>query len=140
MTTATKSPEKVKARRAVRTAIEKGLLVRPNTCQRCCKIPIRGVVHGHHYKGYDHPLDVEWLCSKCHVAEDGSATGKDNGQAMLTDQQVEAVRSARASGGRYWGAQIWAEKFGVHRTTIERAARLETYPDAIRLLSQEPQP
>jgi len=43
-------------------ALRKGILVRPSKCQRCNK---RRKVHAHH-DDYTKPLDVNWLCSRCH--------------------------------------------------------------------------
>ena len=59
-----KSPEKTKARMAVSNAIRAGTLIRPNECSSCnisCK------PDGHH-DNYDEPLNVRWLCRKCHTA------------------------------------------------------------------------
>jgi len=50
------------ARQQVYQAKKKGLLV-PTPCF-CCGDP---KVHAHHHNGYDHPLDVVWLCSLHHA-------------------------------------------------------------------------
>lgn len=65
-------PEKERAKRAVRSAIVKGILIRPDSCEVCHKVPppIRGGktgIHGHH-DDYSKPLDVRWLCVACHAA------------------------------------------------------------------------
>ena len=65
--------DKNRARRAVREAIKRGELVRPDTCQACKKtLPIRGdgrpQIQGHH-PDYNRPLFVEWLCASCHRKE-----------------------------------------------------------------------
>ena len=56
------SPFKSKAHSAVRRAIARGDLVRPDCCQDC---GASGKIHGHH-EDYSKPLDVEWLCPPCH--------------------------------------------------------------------------
>lgn len=53
---------KYAARVAVREAVIKGLLYRPESCSRCgkkCKPEA-------HHPDYSKPLEVVWLCSKCH--------------------------------------------------------------------------
>ncbi|KKL93303.1 hypothetical protein LCGC14_1876020 [marine sediment metagenome] len=55
-------PEKAKAHSAVNYAIATGRLVRPLICESCNK---RRFVEAHH-ENYSKPLDVEWLCTKCH--------------------------------------------------------------------------
>jgi len=45
--------------------IRKGEIVRPTKCSRC---QAEGIIEGHHYD-YDKPLDVIWLCRKCHAEE-----------------------------------------------------------------------
>ena len=51
-------------------ALTKGILVKPIKCSRCGCIPSSGkdgrsLIHGHH-EDYSKPLDVIWLCQKCH--------------------------------------------------------------------------
>lgn len=65
-----KYPEKAKAKRAVRTAIESGKLIKPSVCDACGCIPKplrdgRPGLQGHH-PDYSRPLAVEWLCHACH--------------------------------------------------------------------------
>ena len=52
------------ARTAVKNAIRGGKLVRPEKCEACDKL---GTPHGHH-ENYSEPLEVVWLCPKCHGA------------------------------------------------------------------------
>lgn len=55
-------PDKEPARRKLRVAVARGHIKKPDACVSCGRI---GRVHGHHYD-YAKPLDVEWLCPKCH--------------------------------------------------------------------------
>ncbi len=58
-------PEKRRARELVQTAVRSGFLVKPDKCEECGKeTPSRGL-HGHH-EDYTKPLEVHWLCRKCH--------------------------------------------------------------------------
>lgn len=63
---------KSKGRRAVRTAIRKGLLKRPVSCSKC---HTKTSVEAHHHKGYAPSswLKIEWLCRKCHFKADNAA-------------------------------------------------------------------
>jgi hypothetical protein len=47
----------------VRNALANGEKVRPKTCSEC---GASGRIHGHH-PDYMKPLDVVWLCPKCHT-------------------------------------------------------------------------
>ena len=56
--------------RLVRTALKNGSLIRPSACQLCginpgVAVDGRSKIHAHHHD-YSKPLDVEWLCAKCH--------------------------------------------------------------------------
>ena len=63
-----KTPVEIKeAKLAYRRAIRKGLLVMPETCERCQKRKAR---LGHH-EDYSKPLQVTWLCNPCHRAVHG---------------------------------------------------------------------
>jgi ferredoxin len=61
---ATKYPERIKAKEAVRRAIEVGILIRPDRCEKCNKI--RRVVGHHESYLEEHWLDVNWWCYSCH--------------------------------------------------------------------------
>jgi hypothetical protein len=120
------------AYKKVRNALRTGALVRPLTCQRCGVNPGlasdgRSKIQAHH-ADYSRPLDVEWICAKCHREETplpeiigGVSFGENNGQARLTE---EAVRVIRDSG---LGCRKLALKFGVDKKTIQRVRRNETW-------------
>ena len=52
------------AHAAVRAALKRGDLIRPNICSDCGATSPS--LHGHH-ADYSKPLEVEWLCASCHV-------------------------------------------------------------------------
>ena len=56
-----KNPEKVKAHQIVREAIKDGTL-QMKPCQRCGDWPVQA-----HHPDYSQPLNVWWLCPKCHA-------------------------------------------------------------------------
>jgi len=46
--------------------VKNGTLVRPTACGQCGSDT--GVIHAHS-DFYDRPLDVEWVCARCHGRE-----------------------------------------------------------------------
>jgi len=64
-----KSPEKPEVRRLINRAhshvvyaIKTGRLVRPDACSRC---GVRGKIEAAHHD-YSKPLEITWLCVRCH--------------------------------------------------------------------------
>jgi hypothetical protein len=66
-----REPERAR-RHAIRQmafwAVRAGVLRRPQRCSRCGDRPPRRRLHAHH-PDYSKPLDVVWLCSRCHGRE-----------------------------------------------------------------------
>lgn len=79
------------ARRAVRAAILKGHLVRPDRCERCQKV---GKPEAHH-PDYSKPLAVAWLCLKCHRAEHRAGRDKVPSHRDVRAQMEPATPLAR---------------------------------------------
>lgn len=121
-----------RAYRLVRSAIESGALVRPKSCDVCgdCPPPAsdgRSRIHAHHHD-YAKPLEVEWLCAKCHRKETplpavmgAPVHGVKNGAAKLGP---EAVKEILSTDGK---TQILARKYRVHISTVSRVRRGETW-------------
>lgn len=55
---------KVKARRAVSSALRSGKIKKSSECNVCKTSNER--IEAHH-RDYSKPLEIEWLCRKCHV-------------------------------------------------------------------------
>ena len=135
---------KDKARAAVKRALHTGKLVRPNLCEEC-SLPGpqssdgRSTIHAHHHRGYEHPLNVKWMCPTCHFKYDPRPSRERNGRAVLTEQQVGEIRAryrrGPIGGGRHFGpssnsARGLAREFGVHNATILRIIHKENWIDA----------
>lgn len=58
--------EKSRAHSAVARALKKGELIRPLECEGCGPAYV-GKLEAHH-DDYSKPLDIKWLCDKCHKA------------------------------------------------------------------------
>lgn len=70
------SVEKNRAYRVLRTAIESGAVVKPNSCGKCGTAAKRqdgaSAIQGHH-DDYSKPLSVKWLCPPCHRSHHDAA-------------------------------------------------------------------
>jgi hypothetical protein len=116
----------------VRSALKNGVLVRPDTCQKCGDKPQkasdgRSKIHAHHHD-YDKPLDVEWLCSKCHRSVTplpsvigAPVTAERNGQSKLNANAVRDIRSSAL------GCARLGKKYGVDKKQIQRVRRGEAW-------------
>ena len=56
---------KIKARNAANRAVRDGVLEIKTECERC---QATGYLEKHHHD-YDKPLEIEWLCLRCHYDE-----------------------------------------------------------------------
>lgn len=106
----------------VKWAVRSGKLVRPSTCQGCGRAPGVGIdgrslLHAHHHD-YALPLEVEWLCVKCHRKETRLPRGVRNGNAALSPGLVSAAKILVGEG--FAIADI-AEFYGVGRSGLSHA-------------------
>jgi hypothetical protein len=58
-----KTPEQEKTHNLFKSALRSGKLRRPLFCEKCGEF---GNLQGHH-SDYSKPLQVEWLCPRCHA-------------------------------------------------------------------------
>ena len=58
-------PEVRRAHTAVHNAVQRGVLIKPNVCTRCGAPTPKRLLDGHH-PDYAKPLEVVWVCKRCH--------------------------------------------------------------------------
>lgn len=61
----TEEPAKRTARNRLRSAVRRGIVVKPACCQGCNRKKQPRALQGHH-PDYAKPYEVEWLCAGCH--------------------------------------------------------------------------
>lgn len=132
MITQEKLQLQTKAYGIVKRALIKGLLIRPNSCTRCSFTKQtkdnRSYIQAHHHD-YTKPLDIEWICAKCHRKETPHPivvdwlhkSGSENSIAKFTDNDVYEIRKSKKTNRQL------AKIYNVHYTTIGRAKKSTTY-------------
>lgn len=55
------------------------IIIKPIFCPLCGSHVCSQSLHGHHYRGYDHPYDVFYVCVKCH----GEITARERAATLL---------------------------------------------------------
>lgn len=83
--------EKHRARNVTKIAIKNGKLVRPEKCQSC-GIPCKPESH---HEDYSKPLEVEWLCIKCHGLKTPSVERVTNGRKGGLSRARKLTRARR---------------------------------------------
>jgi hypothetical protein len=78
-------PDKAKARNALSNAVRDGRLIRL-PCKHCGEVKTEA-----HHTDYSKPLDVEWLCFKCHRVH-------GHGQVVISDTQTKTTEGPSHGG------------------------------------------
>jgi len=81
-------PEKRDAARKVASALKAGKLTRSKLCEDCYD---RDSEHAHH-EDYSKPLDVIWLCSRCHKARHKGKMKYSSEPPMITMSDVKRLK------------------------------------------------
>jgi hypothetical protein len=100
-------------------AVAQGKIIRPEFCEKCdnrggTDIMGRSRIEGHHLD-YSKPLEVIWLCDRCHKEETPRARGQRVWASRFTENQVKRVRKLLASGK---GVNEIGRMFGVTHKAI----------------------
>jgi ribosomal protein S27AE len=84
-----RSPEKKRARTAVSNAVRDGRLKR-QPCVHCGSLRVQA-----HHHDYSKPLDVEWVCFKCHREHEHGQRVEDPGRTR--EGAVDAIQKEVAA-------------------------------------------
>ena len=111
--------DKIAAHTALQSAIDAGVIERPDRCERCGRLC---TPHGHH-GDYSRKLDVEWVCRKCHAAIHGTPTadptamarGEHNHFHKLKRDEVLKIRALCANGESQSSV---ARRFGITQGAV----------------------
>lgn len=82
--------EKDRARNVLKEAIASGEVVKPDHCEGCGSLTSSYNLHGHHHD-YSKPLEVEWLCSGCHLTMHGESARGTRRSVSLRVEEIQAV-------------------------------------------------
>jgi transposase-like protein len=78
-----------RAQETLNYEIRMGRMKRPSDCEECGDSSKK--LHGHH-RSYSRPLDVQWLCPKCHSAKHPQkGNGKVGRPRILPDEAIIAA-------------------------------------------------
>lgn len=93
---------KRRAHTLFRRALKAGIILKPTTCEKCLK---SASLEGHH-PDYSRPLEVMWLCRKCHRAEHkhdvviiNRRKGIRSPNTRLTEEIVKTIKRELAAPG-----------------------------------------
>ena len=119
---------KIKARSVIASAIARGEIVRPDTCELCGSKPPRAKdgrsnIEAHH-EDHTKPFDVQWICTGCHGKLTERRCGENNGSSKLNPSAVRIIRAFYRAGIE---TRIVARWFGVTSRLISIIGRHEAW-------------
>jgi hypothetical protein len=108
----------------LRRKVFKGDLIRPDICELCGTSLDRIV--GHHWRGYDYPFDVWWVCDSCNRLlkdhHDSSMT-KEQARNFVLDHRVYLIENPSGKGSWVWGRCGSKTSWTVWRTWWDRKTK-----------------
>ncbi len=118
-------PEKRRAHVLIRRALKYGELKKPDNCEKCGK---QTYLIGHH-PDYKKPLEVFWVCSKCHGAihaVERLHEKKDKRMKTTNDKRIMAFRIQGTGVDAFFSEAV--DEDGKALTEKELEVLTETYP------------
>ncbi len=118
----------IRAHRAIRNEVRTGRMIVPDRCELCgtpdrkCKNG-RRYLEGHHHKGYEFPLEVQWVCPSCHTKQEDCRRrkGTRHGNHKLTDDVVRVIRVSGLS------VRELSKLLGIANSRVASARRGDTW-------------
>lgn len=105
--------KRAKAVSLVTKAIKEARLIKPDTCELCGSD--KGLIVGHHWNGYDNPLDVWFICFNCNsklrgpnfhdgsVSKDEALAYIHNPKAAMVKTQEHRCKQPKCNNWTMWG-------------------------------------
>ena len=110
----------------VHAAVKNNILVRPDHCEVCERTAnkiidsknrlLRDTIYAHHWRGYDYPLDVWWVCHRCNQMLERKHDGSIPTPAVARDLLYAApARFAQQEIRRFINDPCTWDKWRQHR-------------------------
>ena len=90
LATCEKNPTKHRAHKVVEAAINAGVLEKPDHCSGCGRPASETRISAHHYD-YGKPLDVIWVCARCHRPLDANRRRLEGNKGYGKSREVILV-------------------------------------------------
>lgn len=133
---AANNPEKAAAHKAVEKAVRAGELIKASQCEDC---GAEGPLHGHH-EDYGKPLEVDWLCTYCHVEADRRwrEGGREDRRRRYQEREKYAAQMRQhVEGGASIPGDLGGHKRGRKPWDADEEARVLDHAVPDRQLAEE---
>lgn len=134
-----KNPSKKNAQMAIDAALRCGALVKPDVCYGCGK-PATGRHLDAHHHDYGKPLEVVWLCKKCHRALDGNRRVEEGLPRRGNEVAVEKIDDGGNVVAVYESIVEAARAVGRSPSTISQAVSIPCRAAGFRWRRAEERP
>lgn len=111
---------RVKAYSVVADHFRRGEISKPDACELCLSVK---TLYGHHWNGYDNPLDLWWICGRCNRIlsgeswHNGSATFEQAKAFVFADERRVENQLKTTDAAKYCGVTVntvrnWCRDYG----------------------------